>query len=626
MANHCGRVLKFASLLCLIVLSVSALAQTAAEKKIQARATDKETSKISEADSLKAQRRAFAIVLVTSLADEARSYRNLALRPHVLARAADTLWDADRDTARALFRRAWEAAEKGDAEESTLDAPAGTSAMVSTLQHIAGNDLRANVLALAARRDRTLGEEFLSKLKEETKREAADASTDSNASDSWSDSEAASKSIQLARKLLDDGEIDLALEFAGPALDKVTANSIGFLSTLRSKRPEAADQRFASLVARAEFDPSSDANTASGLSSYVLTPGIYVTFSPDGGVRWSQPAETTAPPNLTAGLRKRFFQAAASILLRPLPPPDQDFTSSGRTGKSMVLKRLLPLFDQYSPDMAVALRSQLTALTGDGPMRGLGDDNPLIRQGLEPEESAADASEKMQNRLDHARTSRERDRIYADAAVALGNQGDTRAQDLADKIDDSERRTQVRRYVDFQFVQLAIKKKEASEVVRLAKAGQLTHTQRAWAYTQAAQLLMNSERARSLEYLEGAADEARRIDAGDPDRARALIGVATQFVAADHVRAWEVLDEAVKSANSADTFTGENVQLNFSILPTRSGIKISSVTANDFGLSGVIHSLTREDLYRSVDLAKSFKNDAPRAAAILAVASAVLEN
>jgi hypothetical protein len=161
--------------------------------------------------------------------------------------------------------------------------------------------------------------------------------------------------------------------------------------------------------------------------------------------------------------------------------------------------------------------------------------------------------------------------------------------------------------------------------MRLAKAGQLTHTQRAWAYTQAAQLLMNSERARSQEYLEEAVEEARRIDADDPDRARSLIGVATQFVTADHVRAWEVLDEAVKSANSADKFTGENVQLNFSILPTRSGIKIGSVTANDFGLVGVIHLLTREDLYRSIDLPKSFKNDAPRATAVLAVASAVLE-
>lgn len=616
------------SLLCLS-FPVPTTAQTAAEKKPQARPTEKEISKASEADSREAQRRTFAVSLVTSLAGEARSYHDLALRPRVLARAADTLWDADRDTARLLFRRAWEAAEEGDAEAVTLKTKDSPPPMVVALRRLSGRDLRSEVLGLAARRDRALGEQFLAKLKDENERDAKKTNNDvntRNAADSWSVSEATAKRLLLADRLLEDGQVELALEIATPALDDVNANSIGFLSALRAKRPEAADQRFALLLTRAEFEPSSDANTVSGLSSYAFTPGFYVSFSADGGATWKQgDSESSVPPNLPEALRNRFFQVAATVLLRPLPHPDQDFTSSGRTGKSMVLKRLLPLFDQYSPDMAVALRSQLRALTGDGPMRGLGDDNPLMKQGLEPEESAADASEKMQNRLDHARTSRERDRIYGDAAVALGNQGDPHAQDLADKIDDSERRTQVRRYVDFQFVQLAIKKKEASEVVRLAKAGQLTHTQRAWAYTQAAQLLMNSERARSLEYLEEAADEARRIDADDPDRARSLIGVATQFVTVDHVRAWEVLDEAVKAANSADKFTGENVQLNFSVLPTRSGIKISSVTANDFGLAGVIHLLAREDLYRSVDLAKSFKNDAARATAILAVASAVLE-
>lgn len=235
-------------------------------------------------------------------------------------------------------------------------------------------------LSLAARRDHTLGEEFLSKLEGDTKRETGDSRNGSSASDSWSDSEAASKRIQLARKLLDDGDIDRALAFAAPVLDKVNANSIGFLSTLRGKNRGAADQRFAFLLTRAESDPASDANTASGLSSYVFTPGLYVTFSPDGGVRWSQPAETSAPPNLSAELWNAFFQAAGSILLRPLPPPDQDFTTSGRTGKYMVIKRLLPLFDQYVSDMAVALRSQLSGLTDGGPARGLGDDNPLLKQ------------------------------------------------------------------------------------------------------------------------------------------------------------------------------------------------------------------------------------------------------
>ncbi|MGI8836695.1 MAG: hypothetical protein ACR2H4_08675 [Pyrinomonadaceae bacterium] len=616
------------SLLCLLVLPVPTLAQTAAEKKFQAKASDKEISKVSEADSLEPQRRTFAISLVMSLADEARSYHDPALRPRVLARAADTLWAADSDEARTLFRRAWEAAEKGDAEEVTVKTKDSPPPMVVALRRMSGHDLRSEVLGIAARRDRTLGEEFLAKMKDENEREAKDSKSDArtrSTGDSWSSSEAASKRLQLAGKLLDDGQIERALEFAAPALHLVNANSIGFLSALRAKGPKAADQRFALLLARAEFDPSSDANTVSGLSSYAFTPGLYVTFSADGGATWRQAeSEPNASPNLSVALRNRFFQVAATILLRPLLPPDQDFTSSGRAGKYMVVKRLLPLFDQYAPDTASALRAQLTALKGDPLKRAIGDDSSLLVKGVRPEETAGNALEKMQDRLDHAKTSRERDSIYADAAVALADQGDARAQDVADKIDDSDRRAEVRRYVDFQLVQLAIRKKEAREVVRLANAGQLTHTQRAWAYAQAAQLLINSQRSHALEFLEEAAAEARRIDADDPNRASVLIGVATQFLIADRVRAWEIMAEAVKAANSADEFTGEDVQLHFPLM-TKSGLKITSIGGEDFGLTGVLQSLTKDDLYRSIDLARSFKNEAPRANATLAVAKAVLQ-
>ncbi len=628
MVNRFSTVVNFVSLLCLFVVPVPTLTQTA-EKKPQAEARDKETSKINETDSLDGkQRRSFAISLVTSLADEARSYRDRVLRPEVLSRTADTLWDADSDTARVLFRRAWEAAEAGDAENLSLKSNDSAPPMVIALRRSRGRDLRSAVLYRAARRDRALGEEFLKKLVEETKREADDFKNDPgprNANDSWLNSEAASKRLQLASKLLDDGEIELALEFAAPALDKVNVNSIGFLSSLRLKRPDAADQRFAFLLTRAEFDSSSDANTASGLSSYVFTPGLYVTFSPDGRTRWTQPAQVTDAPNISETLRNRFFEAAASILLRPLPSPDQDFTSSGRTGKYMVVKRLLPLFDQYAPDTALALRSQLTGLAGDGSNNLIADNNnPLLNQGLQPEESTGNALEKMQERLDHAKTSRERDSIYEAAAVALASQGDARAQDLADKIDDSDRRAQVRRYVDFELIRLAIKRKQAAEASRLAQDGQLTHTQRVWAYTQVARLLMNSQRSRSLEFLEMAANEALRIDKDDPDRARSLIGVATQFVSADRVRAWEIMGEAVKAANSSDKFTGETVHFHVPLM-TKSGLKITSIGAEGFGLSDVLRSLAKDNLYRSIDLAKSFKNESPRATAILAIASAMLE-
>ncbi|HEY6230059.1 MAG TPA: hypothetical protein VIW64_02235 [Pyrinomonadaceae bacterium] len=94
----------------------------------------------------------------------------------------------------------------------------------------------------------------------------------------------------------------------------------------------------------------------------------------------------------------------------------------------MIVKRLLPLFDQYAPDTASALRSQLATLAGGGAANSIAYESPLLRQGLKSQETTNNTFENMQERLDYARTIQERDSIYGDAAVALGNQDDARAQ------------------------------------------------------------------------------------------------------------------------------------------------------------------------------------------------------
>ncbi len=620
---HKGMPLALAllSTMCSFVLPLPTRAQSPAGKSLQAKANEREPANINEASQPEDQRRAFVISLVISLADEARSYSDLALRPRVLARSADALWNADNATARALFRRAWEAAEKGDAEEVTVKTKDNPPAMVIALRRASGRDLRSEVLSVIARRDRTLGEELFTKLKTENERETQDSKGAGQPNDSWSTPDAWLKRLQVASKLLDNGQIEAAVEFAAPALDQVSANSIGFLSALRARNTEIADQRFARLLAAAQFDPASDANTVSGLSSYAFTPGFYVTFKAEGGSRWRQGDSVNLnPPNLPPALLNKFFEVAGAILLRPLPPPDQDFTSAGRSGKRMVMVRLLPLFDQYAPQTAAALRAQITALGGE-PVKS---DNPLLTTGLQEEETGSKALDRMQSRADRAKTSRERDWIYEDAAVILAGQGDLRARDVSEKIDNPERRAEVRRFVDFAFVQTSLRKKDVAEAVRLTKTGELTHTQRAWAYTQAARLLMNSQRPRALELLEEAADAARRIEGDNADRTVVLIGAATQFLNADRTRAWDMMGDVVKAANSTEAFTGDDAPI-LSVINTNDNFKVTRIGGPEFSLSAVFKSLTLDDFYRSIDLAKSFKNSGPRATATLAIASAVLE-
>lgn len=66
------------------------------------------------------------------------------------------------------------------------------------------------------------------------------------------------------------------------------------------------------LLARAEVDPTADANIVSGLSSYAFTPGLYLTFFADGGVNWTPVLEMTAAADLPIEVRNKFFQVAAA--------------------------------------------------------------------------------------------------------------------------------------------------------------------------------------------------------------------------------------------------------------------------------------------------------------------------
>ncbi|HET7114032.1 MAG TPA: hypothetical protein VFI57_10325, partial [Pyrinomonadaceae bacterium] len=302
-----------------------------------------------------------------------------------------------------------------------------------------------------------------------------------------------------------------------------------------------------------------------------------------------------------------------------------DRTTAGHRGKYLVIKRLLPVFEQYAPDLEPGLRTQMTALASYVPADLQQADNRDLTAGLRSEDEVqSDPLQRMQERLDAAKTSEERDTIYANFAVTLTEKGDPRGRDLVDKIEDTELRKHVKAYTDFEWAQLFIRKKDANEAVRLAKNGELTSIQRVWTYSKAAKLLLASERSTAIDLLDEALAEARRIGNSDPDRGRALTAVATNMAEVDIVRAWEITSEIIKAANAADAFTGEDSRMS-SRLQTKNMTVINNSTAEDFDLLGLFRYLARADLLRAVQLTKTFTGQAPRAVATLAIAQSVLE-
>src|SRR5215211_7849665 len=121
----------------------------------------------------------------------------------------------------------------------------------------------------------------------------------------------------------------------------------------------------------------------------------------------SQMSSTITPATVSPELRTAFFQAGAAILLRPLPAPgQQDQSTSGLDGKYLVIKRLLPFFEQSAPaGMAESLRGHLNALNAIVSDETRRRDDEWINKGIKPDKPAEEREQALLDRIDRAKTS-----------------------------------------------------------------------------------------------------------------------------------------------------------------------------------------------------------------------------
>ena len=190
---------------------------------------------------------------------------------------------------------------------------------------------------------------------------------------------------------------------------------------------------------------------------------------------------------------------------------------------------------------------------------------------------------------------------------------------------DPETRIDAKRYIDIRLARHAVQKKDEKRISELIRISEFDHIHKAWLMTQAAQLLTKTDREKALSLTELAIGEARRISPSDPDSPRAFLCAVNAVFLLDRSAVWETMNEAIKNANSAENFTGEDTQLQFRLV-LKSGLTyVSSESVPDFTLQNIFKGLAEFDYEKAVQLAGGLKRDAPRSAATLAIAGAVLE-
>ncbi len=614
------------SLACLCVCTWFAgltSAQTPQNKTAVATKTDATKSATAEADQKDRVRRNQARSLLVALSTDARNFSNTTLRARSLARIADTLWQVDVDQAKLMFRKAWDAAETADQENdlkvqediARQKAKNGGGGYVT-------NDppkIRREVLRLAARHDKVLSEEFLEKLKVQ-KQDPTNATNQRPGGLS----EQLSQRMGIARELLVSGEVERALEFADPALTTVAIETLDFLSDVREKSPAAADARFTAMLANAGNNPQSDENTVSLLSSYIFTPHLFITFS-GNGTSTSQRSDKVVPVDVAPEVKMAFFQAAAAILLKPLPTPGPETPANAFDARYLVTKRVLPFFEQSAPaDMVEALRGQVNALNTIASDNARKRDDEWLNKGIKPDVPVADQEQALLNRVDRAKTASERDSLHLQLAFLLMRKGDMRARDYVSKIDDSEMRKGAQAYVDYMLASRSVQQKLTDQALELVSKGELTHVQKVWILTQCAKLLYKTDKEKALELADAAVAEARRLETSDPALPQTLLAVANTLIEIEPGRAWDATFDAVKAANSAEKFTGEDGEL-VSRFEGKGSRSITSNNVPEFNVEGIFAKLANQDYERSVELARGFQAEGPRAVATIAIAKAVLE-
>jgi hypothetical protein len=525
--------------------------------------------------------------LLVSLSAEAEGFADRKVRARVSVEIGELLWDLDRDRARVLFETAWRLAQEGDAAKPDR-APLAT--------------LGAEVLKRIGRVDPALRDRFLEDLTPSAAPATGgeDGATPADASTTATGTSDHAGRLLLARQLLTDVDPRRALRVAGPSLRDVTMEALVFLAALRAKDAAEADAAYGRLLQRAAADPSSDPATVSLLASYLFTPFMFTNMTRTGALAVYQWDAPHPPPVTPSALNTAFFDTAAEILLRP-PPPAGDGVSLADANGYFVIGRLLPLFERLAPQYAPALLARRLEQAEAVPDKLRADADRGRRRGLAPEEGdTAGGDDGLEDRLAHAATPADRDEAFARAAERAAARGDSSAESDAQNIEDEHARERALELVEASLVDQALRRNETEVAIRLARSSRLSPARRAAAFTRVAAALRAHDPQRARTLLREALAEAQAVEDGS-SRFESVVAIMEQAAALERGASWDLIADAAAALESPVTTSDGPLD-------------------TESALSRVFRTLAVEDPDRALDLARRFKPEGPRSAAILAVA------
>jgi hypothetical protein len=590
-------------------------------------------------------RRTEAIALLGEAAASARLFDDLFYRARVQAQVADALWDADEQSARAIFRRAWEAAAVSDKAEREASANASGAATLTSQPLI--TEARDEVFLKAATRDPSLAEAFLKDLTKELAEDKSNAQNQQPAGrNPWHElSGIDAERLAYAFELLGQGESNSAAQLASPLVSRgVSADLIAFIIRLREQNAFAADRLYKQVLIQARTDASADANSVLLLSAPMVSPERLLVVDERGSLQFRPLprnfAEVPEEPPVAQDLRQAFYQTFAHLLLRPVAAR----ADAGQTQQTFALYiaigRLLPFFEREAAQYAPELRARETALAGEldaGRRDQLAAHFDSTR--ATSERAGGDPLRASYEQLARATGAQERDPILIRIVrAAARNRLWDRARRAAAEIETPDTRRAALSFIAVsQISDLARTYADDEEydyesIIKFLNGADVPPLAHAWGLTEAALIAARrGEDSRpALIILDEAERYAARTEAKTKERVAAYAIIAGAAARLEEQRAWRLLSEVVRAANAVDGFTGDEFSLDIAATAAdeqtlATAADTFSVKSEAFRFDQIFATMTRLDMIKTVAEARTLEGRVPRAFAYIAIARAVLD-
>ncbi|HMF57888.1 MAG TPA: hypothetical protein VK619_16210, partial [Pyrinomonadaceae bacterium] len=447
--------------------------------------------------------------------------------------------------------------------------------------------------------------------------------------------------IALAYELLERGDAGSALQIVLPVLSEgVNTSLMIFLLRLHERDNVSADMLLSALIEAERNNAESDANTVLLLSTPIVSPGLLIAIDERGSLQLRPVPRAQgacvgcerapiAPMTLAA-----FYSAVASILLHDFS--DHANAQREAIARYFAITRLLPFFMREAQQFVPELQARANSLAEE--IETSRRDYLKAQSEVTPAapEHTGDPLRTQADQLAHARTETERQHVYLSMVkTAVGIRAWDRARRAAENLEDLNMRHTALSFIalnqiaDISHAYADERENDYDPVVKFVDSADVSPLARAWGYAQAAEIAARkrTRKQRAAELLDEAGRWANRVDAGTPERVAAYAVVASSAARVSEERAWGALREAIKSANSVEDFSGEQVTIAIYAVENADEEREPdfSFTSDAFRLDRIFAKMARLNFDKALVESRALENGVPRAIAQIAVARAVIE-